>query len=521
MGKKLKGVLIGTLLVLCVFALRPTWLAYESQESTTKKHPYQLNLGLDLQGGMHLDLAVQREAVIERTLNRIVVELEDHFITNAVDFVSVEVSDAKVVVVLGAGEQVNWQIQPYQRLLQNLDRIQQGQTVAFSLMAEEAERLRTNSVDQALVVLRNRIDSLGVAEPSLQKRGEDGLVVQLPGLKNREDALNAIGAQAVLEFYLVATDVSPQSYDPSRYVVKYREVANANGNATKEPFVLHKRAVLSGETVRDARVQFSSFDNAPYVSISFDSLGEERFASITRNNVGRNLAIVLDDKVRSAPVIREAITGGEAQISGGFNLRDATNLSIVLRSGSLPAPLNIREERTVGASLGEDSIRSSFLALVAGSVLVMLFIVAYYRTPGAFAAFAMCFNLLIILATLALVQATLTLPGVAGIVLIMGISVDANILIFERIREEIEDARSVHAAVHEGFRRAFWTIFDANLTTLMATTALLLFGAGPIKGFAVTLAIGTLASMFTAIFVTRFLFDVFLLRKANVTHLRI
>ncbi len=520
MGKKLKGLLIGGLLALCILALWPTWKAYQAQGDHIKQ-PYQLNLGLDLQGGMHLDLAVQREAVIERTLNRIAVELEDVFITDAVDFVSVEVDQGKVLVSLGAGEQVDWTKNPYQRLLLNLERTQEGQNTTFTLPAEEAKRLRENSVEQALEVLRNRIDSLGVAEPSLQQRGESGLVIQLPGLKNREDALNTIGAQAVLEFYLVAPDATPQSYDSSRHVVKNRKVRDPNASVSPQAFVLNKRAVLSGATVRDARVQFSSFDNSPYVSISFDSIGKARFASITRNNVGRSLAIVLDDKVQSAPVIREAITGGEAQISGGFTLREATNLSVVLRSGALPAPLTIREERTVGASLGEDSIRSSFIALVAGSVFVMLFIVAYYRTPGTFAAFAMCFNLLIILAMLALLQATLTLPGVAGIVLIMGISVDANILIFERIREELQDARSIHAAVHEGFRRAFWTIFDANLTTLMATIALLLFGTGPIKGFAVTLAIGTLASMFTAIFVTRFLFDVFLLRKANVTHLRI
>jgi preprotein translocase subunit SecD len=284
----------------------------------------------------------------------------------------------------------------------------------------------------------------------------------------------------------------------------------------RNPYVLEKRPVLSGESVRDAKVQIDSQYNRPDIAFSLDGAGASRFASVTTRSRGKRLAIVLDDKVQSAPVIREPITGGEGSITGQFTLQEATNLAIVLRSGALPAPLSIREERSVGASLGEDSIHRGLMSLGIGSLLVVAFMVVYYRMSGVFASVALAMNLIINLACMAALQATLTLPGIAGIALTLGVAVDANVLIFERIREEMVHGNTLRKAIDEGFSRSLWTIVDSHCTTLIAAFALLAFGTGPIKGFAVTLAIGLIASMFTAIVVTRFLFDVFFLRRRAV-----
>lgn len=517
MGFKIKGIFILAVLVGSIAALSPTYQAYRAgADPATIKN--KVNLGLDLQGGMYLDLEVDSKAAVERVLDRLAEGLEDALLDKLVDYLSVERTDLGVEVTLGAGEEVNWNEDPFSRLLNtfSLENLGTGR-FKVTLTQEEATRIERNSVTQALEVLRNRIDSLGVSEPSLQRKGESDLIVQLPGLKDRESALAAIGTPAVLEFYLVEDNVTTNTLDPSRHVVKYQEVRDPDTKKVlqRTPFVLQKRAVLSGESVRKAVVQISNFDNQPYVGISFDSTGSDRFASITSRSRGRRLAIVLDDKVQSAPVIREAITGGEAQISGQFTMSEANNLAIVLNSGSLPAPLIIREERTVGATLGEDSIQQGISSLLAGMAVVMVFMIVYYRVAGAFACFALIFNLVLIMVALALVQATLTLPGIAGIVLTTGMSVDANVLIFERIREEIRrDGKNLRSHVKEGYEKAFWTIFDANITTLVAAAALLFFGTGPIKGFAITLSFGILASMFTAIYVTRFLFElVYLNRK--------
>lgn len=519
MGVKLKGIFVLIVLVVAVIFTLPTLRAYRGGvDPATIQN--KVNLGLDLQGGMYLDVAVDTEAARLRVLDRLAVELEDLFLDALVDYISVERRGEIVEVELPPGERVRWQEDPFDRLVAGF--IMEGagtNRVTFRLPAEEAERISTNAVAQALEVIRNRIDSLGVSEPSIQRHGEEALLIQLPGLKDRESAINAIGTQAVLEFFMVAENVTPATMDPARHTVKYEETRDrvTQQVISRVPYVLERRPVLSGETVRDARVAISNYDNTPYVSISFDSLGADRFARITTRNRGRRLAIVLDDTVQSAPVIREAITGGEAQITGSFTIDEASTLAIVLRSGALPAPISIREERTVGATLGEDSIRQGILSLAAGGAVVLVFMIVYYGVSGLFAGLALIFNLILIVAVLAGFQATLTLPGIAGIVLTMGMSVDANVLIFQRIREELERSANPRAAIIEGFQKAFSTIFDANLTTLLAAFALLAFGTGPIKGFAVTLAIGVIASMFTAIVATRLLFDlVYLSRKKLV-----
>ena len=279
--------------------------------------------------------------------------------------------------------------------------------------------------------------------------------------------------------------------------------------------------LLTGEFIRDARVRFDPQTNQPYVSLSFDSMGSDRFAKITQRYRGRNLAIVLDNKIQSAPVIREAITGGEASISGLFTTEEASDLALVLRSGALPAPISIREERTVGASLGEDSVRQGLMSLLIGSALVLVFMIANYKLAGVFASVSLIFNVVLIISVLGAFGATLTLPGMAGIVLTIGMAVDANVLIFQRILEEMKRTSHPRGAIKEGFDRAFRTILDANVTTLFAALALLQFGTGPIKGFAVTLSIGILASMFTAIVVTRFFFDWIYLRRSSLQSISI
>ncbi|MDH4247964.1 MAG: protein translocase subunit SecD [Deltaproteobacteria bacterium] len=524
MGIKFKSFVVLALVVGCLAALWPTYQAYKPGGDPSAIRN-KVNLGLDLQGGMYLDLEVDVDAAVERLLDRLATELEDGLQDTLVDYEAVERIPGGVSVVLGTTEAVDWNRAPFDRMLTNFNLEQKGpQRFTILLSKQEEEFIRKNSVTQALEVIRNRIDALGVSEPTIQRKGETDLIVQLPGLKNREMAIATIGGQAVLEFFLVVENVSPQSVNPAEHRVLYEERREALTNRllSRTPYVVEKRPALSGEAIRSARVEINNSNNQPVVSFAMDSQGAERFGAITTRNVNRRLAIVLDDKVQSAPVIREPITGGSGQISGQFTMDDANRLAIQLRSGSLPAPLNIREERSVGASLGEDSIRQGVTSLVIGVVLVMGFMMVYYLLAGLFASVALILNLLLILTILAAFQATLTLPGIAGLVLTMGMAVDANVLIFERIREELSiKGRSMRQAVSEGFGKAFWTIFDSNLTTLVAALALAFFGSGPIMGFAIILSIGILCSMFTAIFVTRLLFELVYFSRRGVTEISI
>jgi preprotein translocase subunit SecD len=384
-------------------------------------------------------------------------------------------------------------------------------TITLNLPESETENTKKLAVDQALETIRNRIDQFGVAEPDIRRQGEKRILIQLPGISDPERAKDLIGRTALLEFKLVddAHDVNAavKGDVPAGSEVLYRVEKNAEtGRVTKQPFLLKKRTLLTGANLTNARVDFDQF-NVPFVSITFDKRGARDFERITGDNVNKRLAIVLDDKVESAPVIQEKIAGGKARITGNFTLDEAKDLAIVLRAGALPAPVNILEERTVGPSLGADSIRKGLISMLIGGVLVVLFMVVYYKGAGAIADLALILNIILIAGGLAAARATLTLPGIAGIILTIGMAVDANVIIFERIREELALGRTARAAVDAGFNRATLTILDANVTTLIAAVVLFQFGTGPIKGFAVTLSLGVIASMFTALIVSRLIFD--------------
>jgi preprotein translocase subunit SecD len=384
-------------------------------------------------------------------------------------------------------------------------------TIILEMPESEAANTKKLAVDQALETIRNRIDQFGVAEPDIRRQGEKRILIQLPGIKDPDRAKDLIGRTALLEFKLVDdthnVNAAVKGNVPPGSEVLYRVDENAQtGKVRKQPFLLKKRTLLTGANLTNARVDFDQF-NVPFVSITFDKRGARDFERITGDNVNKRLAIVLDNTVASAPVIQEKIAGGKARITGNFTLDEAKDLAIVLRAGALPAPVNILEERTVGPSLGADSIRKGLISMLIGGVLVVLFMIVYYKGAGIIADLALILNIILIAGGLAAAKATLTLPGIAGIILTIGMAVDANVIIFERIREELALGRTARAAVDAGFNRATLTILDANVTTLIAAVVLFQFGTGPVKGFAVTLSLGVIASMFTALILSRLIFD--------------
>jgi SecD/SecF fusion protein len=364
---------------------------------------------------------------------------------------------------------------------------------------------RRDAPERALEVIRNRIDEFGVKEPAIHLQGKDEIVVQLPGVTDRERALRIIGRTAHLEFKLVSADAEALRRALSGQVPEGYELLRSSEG---ESLLVHKEAALTGDSLTHAQVQFDTTHfNLPIVALRFNAEGAKRFAKITSENVGRRLAIVLDGKLQSAPQIREAILGGEAVITGQFSLQEANDLALVLRVGALPAPVYVEEERTVGPLLGSDSIRHGVRAVAIGLILVVLFMAGYYLVGGLISDLALFLNFLFILGGLGMLHATLTLPGIAGIALTLGMAVDANVLIYERMREEMRLGRSLRQVLTNGYDRAFSAILDSNITTLIAAFLLFQFGTGPIRGFAVTTVIGLLASMFTAIVVTRIILE--------------
>jgi preprotein translocase subunit SecD len=388
-----------------------------------------------------------------------------------------------------------------------------GSQFILTLGEQEMRSLREDTVDQALETIRNRIDQFGVREPTIQRQGRFDILIQLPGIQDPQRAKDLIGKTAVLEFKLVDQTHSLEEAlrtgpPPGREILYGYAARNEGGFATeKVPYLLYSQTLMTGEYITDARVRPGSGLEGPYVELTLNSSGARLFERITGENVGRLLAIILDDRVYSAPVIQDRISGGQAIITGNFQFKEARDLAIVLKAGALPAPVEILEERTVGPSLGRDSIQQGTLSFLIGGSLLLLFMIAYYKGAGLLADVALAFNIFFMMAVLAGFGAVLTLPGIGGIILTLGMAVDANVLINERIREEIRTGKSPRAAVESGYERALPAILDSNITTFLAGVILFQFGTGPVKGFAVTLCVGIFTTVLTAVYLTRIYYD--------------
>lgn len=474
----------------------------------------RINLGLDLQGGMHLVLEVEAEKAVESTTERLATEVAEALKKAGVAGAEVRKVGREEVVLTVPDAARAKAVADVMRSFPTLipAGTKGGVEFTYKLDEQRVRRLMENALDQALETIRNRVDQFGVAEPTIQRQGTRNIVVELPGIRDPERAIQLIGRTARLEFHLVDEDHSVEDALKGRVpegseVLYERRVNRQTGEVTRVPLLLKKQVLLTGDALTNAEVRIGSRFNEPYVSLEFDRDGARLFERITAENVGKRLAIVLDNTVYSAPVIRERIAGGQAQITGSFTVEEARDLAIVLRAGALPAPVRIEENRTVGPSLGQDSVREGLTAGLIGSILVVLFMLVYYRLSGGVATVALVLNILMLLAGLGYFHATLTLPGIAGIVLTLGMAVDANVLIFERIREELRVGKPPRAAIDTGFSRAWSAILDGNVTTLIAAAMLFLFGTGPIKGFAVTLSLGLVANLFTAVFVCKVIFD--------------
>ncbi len=504
--------------------------------------PEGLRLGLDLQGGMHLVLKVNLKKAEENTLEFAANDLKDTLAEQSITAVQTGSSSPDTVIFTlpnsSAVDKVQQTIEESFPDISSTDISEKGSFPRISLKLSDNARqeLQKNAVDQSLEILRNRIDQFGVAEPVIIRQGEDEIVIQLPGVKDPKRALKLLGDTAQLEFKMVAdsaginlSELITQAVDSGQWkkgepVKKLnralqtllpestslyfeKETDKATGIVKETPLLVENRVLMTGDMVKNAQVRIGGNFNEPYVSLDLTNHGGKVFGQITADNVGRRMAIVLDDVVRSAPVIREKILGGSAQISGSFTHAEAADLAIVLRVGALPAPVDIIQNVTVGASLGQDSIRQGLNSGIMGTLIVLLFMFVYYRLSGLIADAALFVNILLLFSGLAILNATLTLPGIAGIILTVGMAVDANVLIFERMREEYALGKTVRSSIEGGFGKAFLTIVDSQVTTLITALALFLFGTGPIKGFAVTLSLGIIFNLFAALFFSRLMFD--------------
>lgn len=475
----------------------------------------QVNLGLDLQGGSHLLLEVELSAVVSEYLEGLTEGVRADLRRERIRFRGLGVQDGTVTVTISKEEDVRRAREIVTALEPTGQVSVDGLRIELTPTDQILNERRTSAIQQSIEIVRRRIDETGTREPTIQRQGDDRILVQLPGVEDPERVKQLLGKTAKMTFHLVDVDNSLQQALAGRVPPGSRLMPHADGDGHGAGSVLIRRRVMvSGENLVDAQPGFDHRTNEPIVTFRFDSRGGQRFGKVTTDNVGRPFAIVLDGEVLSAPVIREPILGGSGQISGNFSVQSAQDLALLLRAGALPAPLKILEERSVGASLGADSIAAGKIASIIGLIGVIIFMGVAYGRFGVMADFALVFNMFLILGALSLLQATLTLPGIAGIVLTIGMAVDANVLIFERIREETRAGRTPISAIDAGYSRALTTIIDANVTTLIAAILLYAFGSGPIRGFAVTLAIGIGTSMFTAIMVTR-LFVVTWLRRTK------
>ena len=539
--KKIRGrlLLVLFLSVISLYLFIPSWPSVYNGIPDGFKWlipPRGVSLGLDLQGGIHLVLEVEKDRAVEIAVDRAAKAMQDILTDKDIAYETIE-RVGGVQVQLDVSEE--GKVEEVAELIRDsfssyFQASQEGRTVVFELIASEVERIKNSAINQALETIRNRIDQFGVTEPLLQRQGRTEIVIQLPGVKDPERAKNLIQDTALLEFKMVDEDnetklglplqvkrseeqaVREKFADqvPEGSEILFESIQNGEDGMPEfsQPRLIRQGAVLTGDVLRDARVNYDDFSEI-YVGVTFDSKGASEFGKITKANVGKFMAIVLDGTVYSVPRINEPILGGRAQITGNFTTDEANDLAIVLRAGALPAPMKTVQDLTVGPSLGRDSIEKGLKTTMIAGIIVLIFMVVYYRLSGVIADAALVLNLLCLLGALSGLNATLTLPGIAGIILTIGMGVDSNILIFERIREELRQGRPVRLAVDAGYEKAFLTIVDSHVTTLITGLALFVFGTGPIKGFAVTLCLGIAINLFTALIGTKVVFDLINRRK--------
>ncbi len=513
--------------VSAIYILPSTPLFSKLPEGLTRFLPKKpITLGLDLQGGMHLVLEVDGEKAIENAVEKTAVALKESLHEKKAVVGSIQREGKAIHLVTPAESEAA--VTEALDLYPTLTVRQENGKRSLTLIESETKRVLETATSQTLETIRNRIDQFGVTEPLIQRQGENQILIQLPGVKDPKRAIELIGKTALLEFKLVDDDhplsnMLSQDLDiteeqpflsalqsqipPDSQILFERVVDEKTKRVTRVPYLVKKEAVLTGAMLSDAHVAFGEF-NDPYTAITFDPIGAELFERVTGENIEKRLAIVLDGTVYSAPVIQDKISGGSAQITGVFTTEQANDLAIVLRAGALPAPVNILQNVTVGPSLGQDSIDKGLRTSIVGALLVVIYMIFYYRLCGLLADFTLVLNLLFLMGALVALDATLTLPGIAAIVLTIGMAVDSNVLIYERIRDELKKGRPVRMAVNAGYDKAFSSIFDSHITTLITAFALFLFGTGPIKGFAVSLCLGVTINLFTSLVGTRVVFDI-------------
>ena len=473
----------------------------------------KINLGLDLQGGSYLLLEIDNQPIISQTLQNKLLELKKSFNENSIKTRNFSISNNKILF-----ESEIISVQQVEDLLSDkesdlnpyFDKFKTHQFVfennenLFSLYLSDygIVLLNTSSLDQAVEIVRRRVDETGTNEPNILKRGNNRILVELPGLDDPSRIKSLLGKTANLTFQFVSSNEN-DSFGT--------EILKFDNNL--EEATVSKRIILNGDNLVDAKPRMDTQNNETIVSFTLDRVGAKKFGKATTENVGKQLAIILDGKIISAPSIREPIVGGSGQITGNFTFQSATDLALLLRSGALPAPMNIIEERSVGPDLGKDSIKAGIISLIVGFSLVVLFMIYKYRIFGLIANFALIANLFLLIGILTLFGATLTLPGIAGIILTVGMAVDANVLIFERIKEEIKKENNKILAFDSGYVKSRTAIIDANITTLIAAIILFLMGSGPVKGFSVTLGIGIMTTLFSVYFIARLLSSIYV--KAN------
>ena len=473
----------------------------------------RINLGLDLQGGSYLLLEIDNTPVIDQKLQNLTITIKNFLKEKNIKINNLKLSDQALsfTVENDFKEEItkiftneDSQINPYYPRFKSheLDLLEEENTFILRYSKQGLVKLKTSSQDQALEIIRRRIDEIGTNEPNILKRGNDRILVELPGLDDPQRIKSLLGKTANLTFRFISNE------NEDSFGVEKLSYENS-----QDEDLVSKRIIFSGDNLLDAQPRMNNQTNETVVSFSLDRVGAKRFGKATSSGIGKQLAIVLDGKIISAPVIRETIASGSGQISGGFTFQSATDLALLLRSGALPAPLEIIEERTVGPDLGQDSIDAGIIALIVGFLLVIFFILIKYKTFGIITNIALIINLFLLIGILTIFEATLTLPGIAGIILTVGMAVDANVLIFERIKEELKNEKNNLIAFDSGYTKSRTAILDANITTLIAAIILFFMGSGPIKGFSVTLGVGIFTTLFSVYFIARLLTVIYVLRN--------